>query len=154
VLLTNPNGPQLSSPGKPPDANQDDPDLAEAKGITFGLERDLQQALRGNMGQLEPGLTIADNGRERTTDAGRIDITATDDSGGPVIVELKAGTARPDAITQLLAYMAALAESGEKGVRGILVAGEFHRNIVLAARAVPDLSLKRYTFEFRFKRVE
>ena len=38
-------------------------------------------------------------------DAGRIDITAEDDKGGLVVVELKAGTASPDSIAQLLAYM-------------------------------------------------
>jgi RecB family endonuclease NucS len=66
--------------------------------------------------------------------------TPRDNSGRLVAVELKAGTARPDAITQLAAYMGALAESGEKGVR--------------AARAIPDLTLRRYTFEFRFESVE
>jgi hypothetical protein len=47
--------------------------------ITFGLERDLQIALRRNIDQLEPGLKIVDGGTERTVEAGRIDITAEDE---------------------------------------------------------------------------
>ena len=54
---------------------------AEAEEITFGLERDLQSALRANIDQLEPGLKITDDGRERVTEAGRIDITAGDAKG-------------------------------------------------------------------------
>lgn len=154
VLLIKPNDRGESSSYSKQDVSLNDSEAADAKGITFGLERDLQQALRGNIGQLEPGLTIVDNGGERTTEAGRIDITARDGSGRLVAVELKAGTARPDAVTQLAAYMGALAESGEKGARGILVAGEFHRNIVLAARAIPDLTLRKYTVEFRFEKIE
>ena len=155
VLLIEPNDRgELGSAGKLEGGSQNESEVADAKGITFGLERDLQVALRGNIGQLEPGLTIVDNGNERTTEAGRIDITARDRSGRLVAVELKAGAARPDAITQLAAYMGALGESGEEDVRGILVAGDFHRNIVLAARAIPDLTLRRYTFEFRFEKVE
>ena len=46
--------------------------LEEAEEITFGLERDLQSALRANIQQLEPGLRITDEGKERSTEAGRI----------------------------------------------------------------------------------
>ena len=52
-------------------ADADEPDTTEAEEITFGLERDLQIALRASIGQLEPGLTIVDEGRERITEAGR-----------------------------------------------------------------------------------
>lgn len=96
-------------------------------------------------------MTIVDNGSQRITEVGRIDIAARDNSGRLVAVELKAGPARPDAITQLPACMG---ESGENDVRGILVAGGFRRNVVLAARVIPDLTLRRYTFEFRFERIE
>jgi len=128
--------------------------VAEAEEITFGLERDLQQALRANIGSLEPGLTVIDDGRERITEAGRIDITATDSAGRLVVVELKAGTASPDVIAQVLAYMGALADSEEKDVRAILVAGDFHKKVILAARAIPNLALRRYKFASRFETVE
>ncbi|HUQ69851.1 MAG TPA: helix-turn-helix domain-containing protein, partial [Planctomycetaceae bacterium] len=50
-------------------------ELIQAVEATFGLERDLQLALRTNIGQLEAGLQIIDGGKERITEAGRIDIT-------------------------------------------------------------------------------
>lgn len=119
--------------------------------IQFGLERDLQRALRDNIKQLEPGLKIIDDGFERTVDAGRIDITAEDDDGQLVVIELKAGTAPPDAIPQLLAYMGTIENPDGKPIRGILVAKEFHPRVVQAAQAVPNLFLKAYSFQFTFK---
>ncbi len=129
-------------------------EIAEAEEITFGLERDLKLALRANIEQIEPGLKIIDKNRERTTDAGRIDITAEDTQGNIVIIELKAGTASPQVIAQVLAYMGAVAETDHKPVRGILVAGDFHKRVILAARAVPNLQLKKYSFQFTFESVE
>ena len=123
---------------------------ADAEEITFGLERDLQEALRANIGQLEAGLKIIDGGRENSTEAGRIDITAEDASGHIVVIELKAGMAPPDAVAQILAYMGTVAAYGDKPVRGILVAGNFQKKVLLASRAVSNLALKRYSFQFKF----
>jgi len=81
------------------------------------------------------------------------DITALDSAGRLVVVEPKAGPAGPDAIAQVLAYMGAL--SGEKGdVRRILVAGDFHKKVILAARAIPSLALRRYTVAFKFEPIQ
>ncbi len=126
----------------------------EAEEITFGLERDLQLALRANIQQLEAGLKISDGGKERATDAGRIDITANDSKGNAVVIELKAGMATPQVIAQVLAYMGAVAEADSKPVRGILVAGDFHKRVILAARAVPNLQLRKYSFQFTFESVK
>jgi RecB family endonuclease NucS len=129
-------------------------EVIEAMETTFGLERDLQIALRSNIEQLEQGLKIIDEGKEQTTEAGRIDITAKDQQGGIVIIELKAGAATSDCIAQILSYMGALSESEQKSVRGILVAGDFPPRVVFAARAVPNLQLKKYTFRFSFEEVK
>ena len=118
--------------------------------IKFGLERDLQRALRINIEQLEPGLKIIDDGGERSVAAGRIDITAEDDTGQLVVIELKAGTAQSDAIAQVLSYMGSIDAEG-RPVRGILVAHDFHERVVHAAKAVPNLSLKAYSFQFAFE---
>ena len=131
--------------------DEDQDDFAEAAEITFGLERDLQSALRANISQLESGLRIIDDGRERVTDAGRIDIAAEDSKGTVVIIELKAGRATPEVIAQVLAYMGAVAETDRVPVRGILVAGDFHERVVWAARAIPNLELKKYSFQFSFE---
>lgn len=129
-------------------------ELIEATETTFGLERDLQLALRSNLQQLESGLQVIDDGKERTTDAGRIDITAIDAQGVVVVIELKAVPAPPQALTQLLAYMEAVKIQDQKPVRGILIASDFHPRVVFAARAVPNVQLRRYHFKFTFESAE
>ncbi|GAB6886999.1 hypothetical protein JCM13304A_04970 [Desulfothermus okinawensis JCM 13304] len=129
-------------------------EVIEATEITFGLERDLQRALLFNIEQLEQGLKIIDEGKELTTEAGRIDITAIDQQGTIVVIELKAGSATPNSITQILSYMGAIGESQNKPVRGILVSGDFPSRVVFAARAVPNLQLKKYSFKFSFEDVK
>ncbi len=124
--------------------------LEEAVGKTFGLERDLQSALRANIDQLEEGLTVADGGSETKVEAGFIDILARDRHGVLTAIELKAETSRPDAIAQILSYMGCLAER-EPQIRGILVAGDHHPRVVQAARAIPNLSLKKYRYRFEFE---
>ena len=129
-------------------------ELIAASEATFGLERDLQLALRANIEQLEPGLEIIDGGKELTTEAGRLDITARDKSGATVVIELKAGIAAPEALTQLLAYMGVVAQKEQKPVRGVLIAGGFHPRIIFAARAVSNVQLRQYRFKFTFEAVE
>jgi hypothetical protein len=65
--------------------------IQEEVGQRIGLERDMQAALRVEINQLEPGLTIIDEGVERSVDSGFIDITCRDGSGMTVVIELKAG---------------------------------------------------------------
>lgn len=126
----------------------------EALETTFGLERDLQKALRSNIEQLEKGLMIIDGGKELTTEAGRIDITAEDQQGNVVVIELKPGDANPDCIAQILSYMGALGEKKKKHIRGILVAGNFPSRVVFAARAAPSLQLEKYNFKFSFETIK
>jgi RecB family endonuclease NucS len=155
VLVIKPNDRgETTFVGPVMDTDPEEPADMEEEEVTFGLERDLQSALRANISQLEQGMTISDDGKERITEAGRIDITATDSTGKLVVIELKAGTAQPDVIAQVLAYMGALGESDGRDVRGILVAGDFHKRVILAARAIPNLALRRYSFQFRFEMVK
>ena len=125
--------------------------LYDSSVVKFGLERDLQRALRNNIGQLELGLKVVDGGTERTVEAGRIDITAEDTQGNLVVIELKADTAQPESIAQLLSYMGSIDDDQGRPVRGILVAYDFHPRLVMAARAVPNISLKAYSFQFSFE---
>ncbi|MFS8063540.1 MAG: hypothetical protein ACMG5Z_03025, partial [Luteimonas sp.] len=62
----------------------------EAVQQRFSLERDMQAALRRNIGSLDASLRIIDNGEERAVNSGLIDITC-EDSNALVVVELKAG---------------------------------------------------------------
>ena len=132
-----------------------DPDVVarredDGRARLIGLERDLQAALRDRIEQLEPGLTIIDDGAERSVASGFIDITAQAPDGTVVVIELKAGTARREAIGQILSYMGDVAEEKSGRVRGILVAGEFDDKARSAARVVSSLSLRRYSVTFEF----
>ena len=124
----------------------------EAVELTFGIERDLQQALRRHIEDLEPGMKITDGGKEKIVPSGRIDITAEDAGGTAVVIELKIGEADRQAIGQILAYMGDLV-SENPSVRGILVAEDFSPRAVAAARVVPRLQLIKYKFTFAFQEV-
>ena len=126
------------------------PDVDDGRARIMGLERDLQAALRDCIEQLEAGLQVTDGGDERSVASGFIDITAKDRDGKAVVIELKAGTARRDAIGQVLSYMGDVADEESAEVRGILVAGEFDDKARAAARVVPGLSLRRYRVKFEF----
>jgi RecB family endonuclease NucS len=96
-------------------------------------------------------MTIIDDGVERRVDSGFIDITARDSSGEIVVIELKAGVAGPQAITQALSYMGdVLAEEEGCKVRGILIAAGFDAKSRAAARMIPNLLLLRYSVNFKF----
>ena len=122
-------------------------------GATFGLERDMQDAMRETITQLESGLEIIDGGVERKVDSGFIDILAKDSNGAFVVIELKAGKASDSVIAQTLGYMVDIADAEGleiNQVRGIIVAKSFNKRIETAARAVPSLALKAYTYSFDF----
>ena len=116
----------------------------------MGLERDLQAALRDCIEQLEPGLEIIDGGTERSVSSGFIDITAKSTDGSIVVIELKTGTARREAIAQILSYMGDIAAEESAQVRGILVAGDFDKKARAAARVVTSLALRSYRVKFEF----
>jgi len=123
----------------------------EATEITFSLEKDLQKALRENIQSLERGLKIIDDGKEKSTIAGRIDITAIDSSNMCVVIELKAIEAKSDVIAQILAYMEAVKQESKEECRGIIIASGFSDRVKLAAKQIPSLRLVEYSFQFSFK---
>ena len=123
----------------------------DIEGQRIGLERDMQAALRLDIQQLEQGIVIIDEGVERSVESGLIDITARDIDGITVVIELKAGRARRDAIGQILSYMGDIAIEEDNGkVRGILIASDFDGKTRAAARMVPNLTLLKYSVRFAF----
>lgn len=118
----------------------------------LSMERDMQAALRREITLLEDGLKIVDDGAERAVSSGFIDILCQDASGRTVVVELKAGKTDARVIGQTLGYMGDLIGEDELNqVRGIVVAHEFDKRTIAAAKAVPGLSLMRYSVKFRFE---
>ncbi|MDP5280161.1 endonuclease NucS [Sphingomonas sp. DG1-23] len=121
------------------------------EGRQFELERHLQESLRGAIEQLEPGLVIVDDGVERAVDSGFIDILAVDQAGALVVIELKAGIAKREALGQILGYMGDLKmEEPESAVRGILVAAAFDKSCKSARVVTPSIQLREYRFVFDF----
>lgn len=133
------------------DSVVDNEQEAEPVSQKIGLEKDMQAAIRNKITQLEAGLRITDNGRERSVETGFIDITAEDSDGMPVVIELKTGIAGQKAVAQILSYIGSvMEEEGVDKVRGILVAFEFDLKARAAAKVVSDLTLVRYQFSFQF----
>jgi len=124
--------------------------VEEELGQRIGLERDMQSALRKQIDQLENGLTIIDEGTERSVESGFIDITARDGNGFTVVIELKAGAAGQRAVAQILSYMGDVAAEDGGSVRGILVASDFDHKAKAATRMVPNLILRKYSIRFTF----
>ncbi|WP_081724575.1 endonuclease NucS domain-containing protein [Asticcacaulis sp. YBE204] len=127
--------------------------VEDVEGQRIGLERDMQSALRKHITSLEEGLVLIDDGVERIVESGRIDITARDQNGITVVIELKAGPAGPNAVAQILSYMGDISSEEEGQVRGILVASEFTGKAKSAAKMVPHLSLTTYKVKFLFNSV-
>lgn len=126
--------------------------VVEAVEITFGLEKDMQLALRQNIAQLEPGLKVIDGGTERKVDSGFIDILARDADGTLVVIEIKSIASKPDSVAQVLGYMGAIAEEeNAQDVRGYLIAADHPKRVRWAAKAVPNLKLRTYRFTFEFE---
>lgn len=135
-----------------PDGAASTSEVVDAR--TFGLERDLQAALRQSIGQLEPGLAIVDGGAEHSVASGRIDILASDAAGDLVVIELKAVRAGRDAVGQILSYMGDIAAETGKPVRGLLVAPDFDHRALAAIDVVDAVQAVRYQFTFSFGLVQ
>ena len=125
-----------------------DPGEEDSRESRFGFEQALQQALRDNIHQLEPGLKITDGGVEQTVKAGE---ESTLLRKTPMVVRwAKRGRAPLRAIAQLLSYMGSANHDPGRPIRGILVANDFDPSLVLAAKAVDNVSLKAYSVHFSF----
>ena len=121
----------------------------------FELERNMQEVLREEIGQLDPTLRIIDDGTEISVNSGQIDILAEDSDGCAVVIELKKGLARREAIGQITGYMGDMVtDEGFNAVRGILIAADFDKSCQAAVRVIPNLELRTYRFSFTFDQPE
>jgi len=130
-------------------------EVQEIVDASLSLERDLHLFLEARVDEIEPGLVLMEDGVEHQTDAGRIDLLATDEAGHTVVIELKAGKAKDNALGQLLGYMGCIgATSGESAnIRGILVASDFEPRVIYAAKGLPSIKLIKYRVSFELQEI-
>ncbi|MDW5416947.1 endonuclease NucS [Iodobacter sp. CM08] len=129
-------------------------EVEETIEASLSLERDLHSYLARAVHEVENGLVLQSDGIEHQIDAGRIDLLAKDPMGQFVVIELKAGIAKDAALGQLLGYIGCVTESHpENSVRGILIASDFDKRVVYAAKALPQVKLIKYKVAFQLQDV-
>ena len=128
--------------------------LDEPKGLAFRLEKEMQAAVRRQLGNLEQGLVEADNGSETSVATGSVDIVARDKFGKFVVIELKAGRCPSGAMEQALGYGQSLSEERNEEVRVMLIASDFPDRIRAAAKRTIGLTLVTYEFSLRFNQIK
>jgi len=152
---------EISVPGFVPetqDINIDDEtesEIQETIYASLSLERDLHAYFAMRVNEIENGLVLMENGVEYQTDAGRIDILARNKAGHIVVIELKAGKAKDNALGQLLGYMGCIGAASERDskVRGILVASDFEPRVIFAAKGLSSVKLIKYKVFFELEEI-
>ena len=131
-------------------------DIEDSLEASISVERDLQDYLEQRLTELEPGLKLHDGGVEYETDAGKIDILAVDEEGALVVIEIKSGKAKDNALGQILGYIGCLYSSrpDDKNIRGILVASGFDQRVIYAAKKLTNIKLITYKLSFIFNEIQ
>ena len=128
---------------------------------TFAFERDLQNYLVRNLGLLEPGLKLYEDedgeftGVEFPAGQRYIDILAVGSDDAYVVIETKVSRAYDRVVGQILRYMGWVKKNlaGEAPVRGIIVASEISKDLILATSSVKGIRLVAYEISFKLKSV-
>jgi len=136
-----------------------DMEVESAQQQAFALEADLRDFLANNLHTIELGLKLYEDGDrsgvEYSIDGGRIDILALDNSGTPVVIELKLSRGRNHTIGQLLYYMGWVDQNLGKGQsRGMIIAREISDELVLATQRVAGVLLFKYAVSLSVSRVQ
>lgn len=92
------------------------------------VEKAIEDFYVQNLGLLEPGLELHDDGRQFVTPIGRMDLLCRDPDGAYVVVEIKADEAKDSVFGQILRYIGWVHRNlpdGRDNVRGVILAGGF-----------------------------
>jgi len=114
------------------------------------VERALEDVLENNLNLLELDLKLVANGRQYTTEVGRIDLLAKDHNDAYVVVELKKDIVEDKVIGQTLRYMGWVRAnlSPNKEVRGIIAGRELTPKLKMAVLGLqteyPLIQLKQF----------
>jgi hypothetical protein len=127
---------------------------AEEESHQFAAEPDLRNVLTANLGCIEPGLHLYEQGQVKGMEfqidegRGRIDILAVDKEDRYVVIELKLSRGRNKALGQLLYYMGWVdANLGKSPCRGMIIAKDIPPDLVLAVKRASGVSLFRYRLQ-------
>jgi len=134
------------------DPNEEEESVENLKETRLSIEHDLESFIIEQINAVEEGLTLNESSYQQVTvDSGRLDILAEDSEGHPVVIELKAGQAKDQVLTQILAYIGDIMEtSGDSDTRGIIIAHGFSGRLIQAVKIVPNIKLLRYSIKFNF----
>jgi len=148
------SGEKISLPSQVEEGAEEEEETA---GFSFEFEADLEGYLANNLGDIEEGVKLyvspdGVNGRQFSTDVGRIDLLALDKNGDFVVIELKAGQATDRASSQILRYMGWVKRhiAGNRKVRGIIVCMNATDGLKYATSTLENLSIKEYEVHFSF----
>ncbi len=127
----------------------------------FAYESDLRDFLAKNLGHIEPGLHLYEEegitGVEFPAGGRFIDILAVDAQKNYVVIELKVSRGYDRVVGQLLRYMGWIAQNhAEPGqrIRGMIIAREITKDLMLACASLPDVTLYEYQLRVAVHKVE
>lgn len=113
-----------------------------------------------NLSLIEPGLVLYEdegiNGIEYPAGGRFIDILAVDSANNLVVIELKVSRRYDRVVGQTLRYMGWIEENlAEENqlVRGIIIAPEISKDLILACSRVPDVQLFEYALSVSLTQV-
>ena len=134
------------------DPNEEEESIEILKETRLSIEHDLESFIIEQIDVVEEGLKLKESGYQQVTvESGRLDVLAEDSEGHPVVIELKAGQAKDQVLTQILAYIGDIMEtSGDLSTRGIIIAHGFSGRLIQAVKIVPNVILLRYSIKFTF----
>ena len=127
----------------------------------FALEKHLQYYLIENLEILETGLTLYEDedgfrGVEYPAGGRYIDILAVGADEGYVVIETKVSRAYDRVVGQILRYIGWVKENiaDKASVRGIIVASEISKDLILATTSVENIRLVEYKISFSLQSVD
>lgn len=138
------------------------PNGSDNDSLSFPLENHLRDFILRNL----PSITIdgetlrlfvdddGKEGREYSTEVGRIDILAVDDNENFIVFELKLTKGIDNALGQLLRYMGWVKSklAHGKSVKGVIVADSIDEKLKYATSMVSDVSLFIYQVNFSLQK--
>jgi len=145
---------------------EDEPEeISKEESLQFPLEAHLRDFIAKNLQSLQIDgknleLYIDENGREGIeylTEVGRIDILAVDNEKNFVVIEIKQGIAKDDALSQLLKYMGWVKKNlaKDKEVKGVIIAYDIDDKLKYATSMVnKNISLFKYKINFELNKIE